>query len=83
MDDRESVFKAISNNQFNLCFLDMHLPGIDGLEIMKKHRDIFPPTRIIMMTGSEISDTIMQDVRENAHGLISKPYELDQVKAVV
>jgi len=83
MDDRESVFKAISNNQFDLCFLDMHLPDLDGLEIMKKLRNISPPTRIIMMTGSEISDMIMQDVRENAHGLISKPYVLDQVKAVV
>jgi CheY-like chemotaxis protein len=81
--DRQSVYKAISENQFDLCFLSMHLPNIDGLEIMRKLRDISPQTRIIMMTGSEITDSIMKAVRENAHCLISKPFELEQVKALV
>lgn len=80
---RESAFKAISENRFDLCFLDMHLPDINGLEIMKMLRDVSPRTRIIMMTESGITDTIMKEVRENAHCLISKPFELEQVKALV
>jgi CheY-like chemotaxis protein len=79
---RESALKAIRENNFDLCFLDMHLPDINGLEIMKMLRDVSPQTRIIMMTGSEITDSIMKEVRENAHCLISKPFELDQVKAL-
>jgi DNA-binding NarL/FixJ family response regulator len=79
---RESAFKAISENRFDICFLDIHLPDINGLEIMKMLRDVSPQTRIIMMTGSEITGAIMKDVRENAHCLISKPFELDQVKAL-
>lgn len=82
-DNRESVLKAITENHFDLCFLDMHLPDINGLEIMRKLRDVSPQTRIIMMTGSEITDEIMKAVRENAHCLISKPFELEQVKALV
>ncbi len=82
-EDRASAFKAISENDFDLCFLDVHLPDINGLEIMKKLHDISPQTRIIMMTGSEITDAIMKAVRENAHCLISKPFELEQVKALV
>jgi CheY-like chemotaxis protein len=81
--NRESVNKAISENYFDLCFLDMNLPDINGLEIMRKLRDISPQTRIIIMTGSEITDSIMKAVRENAHCLISKPFELEQVKALV
>ncbi len=80
---RESAFKAISENRFDLCFLDMHLPDINGLEIMKMLRDVSPQTRIIMMTESGITDAIMKEVRENAHCLISKPFELEQVKALV
>ncbi|HUL01344.1 MAG TPA: response regulator [Nitrospirota bacterium] len=82
-ENRASVFKAISENNFDLCFVDMHLPDINGLEIMKKLRDVSPQTRIIMMTGSEITDAIMKAVHENAHCLISKPFELEEVKALV
>lgn len=81
--DRESAFRAFSENHFDLCFLDMHLPDINGLDIMRKLRDISPQTRIIMMTGSEITDEIMKAVRENAHCLISKPFELEQIKTLV
>ncbi len=81
--DRESAFSAISKSCFDLCFLDMHLPDINGLDIMRKLRDVSPRTRIIMMTGSEITDEIMKSVRENAHCLISKPFELEQVKKLV
>ncbi|HYA88639.1 MAG TPA: response regulator [Nitrospirota bacterium] len=81
--DRESVFKAISKHQFDLCFLDMHVNHVDGLEIMKMLRDISPQTRIIMLTRNEITDALMNAVRENAHCLISKPCELEQVRTVV
>ncbi|HUI44700.1 MAG TPA: response regulator [Nitrospirota bacterium] len=79
----EDALKAIKENQFNLCFLDMNLPDISGLEIMRLLRDVSPQTRIIMMTGSEITDTMLIAVRESAHCLLSKPFELEQVKSLV
>ncbi len=75
--------KAINENHFNLCFLDMNLPDMSGLEIMRLLRDVSPKTRIIMMTGSEITETTLQAVHENAHCLLSKPFELEQVKLLV
>lgn len=81
--NRESVYRAIDENHFDLCFLDIHLPDINGLEIMKTLRDVSPNTRIITMTGGEITDTIMEAVRKNAHCLISKPFELEQIKFLV
>jgi len=77
------ALKTINENHFNLCFLDMNLPDISGLEIMRLLRDVSPQTRIIMMTGSEITDTMLEAVRENAHCLLSKPFDLAQVKALV
>jgi CheY-like chemotaxis protein len=77
------ALKAINENHFNLCFLDMNLPDISGLEIMRLLRDVSPQTRIIMMTGSEITDEMLKAVRESAHCLLSKPFELEQVKSLV
>jgi CheY-like chemotaxis protein len=79
----EDALKAINERHFNLCFLDMNLPDMNGLEIMRLLRDVSPQTRIIMMTGSEITDVILKAVRENAHCLLSKPFELEQVKSLV
>lgn len=79
----EAALRAIRNCHLDLCFLDIHLPDMNGLDIMKKFRDISPWTRIIVMTGSMITDDMMTAIRENAHCLISKPFDLDQVKAAV
>jgi DNA-binding NarL/FixJ family response regulator len=81
--NRETALKAINEDQFDLCLLDMHLPDINGLEIMRKLRDVSPRTRIIIMTGGEVTDSIMKSIREYAHCLISKPFVLEQVRSLV
>ncbi len=79
--DGEAALKAIDESSFDLCFLDIHLPDINGLDIMRKLRRISPRTKIIIMTGSEITETMMASIQQNAHLLISKPFDLDRIKA--
>ncbi|NTW57724.1 MAG: response regulator [Nitrospirae bacterium] len=81
--DGESALKAINENRFDLCILDIHLPDMDGLEIMKKLGQASPLTKIIIMTGSEVSEKMMHDIQEYAHLLISKPFDLARIKAFV
>lgn len=81
--DGASAVHAISAGSFDLCFLDIHLPDMNGLDIMKQLRDVSPRTRIVIMTGSDVSDAMMKAIRENAHALISKPFDLTQVKLLV
>jgi CheY-like chemotaxis protein len=81
--DGETALKAIHENNFDLCILDIHLPDIDGLEIMKKLGQTSFLTKIIVMTGSEVSEAMMRDIQANAILLISKPFDLDGVKAFV
>ena len=77
----KEAFDTVRNHRLELCFLDVHLPDMNGLDIMRALRDISPWTRIIIMTGSEITDAEMSSIRENAHCLMSKPFDLDQVKS--
>ncbi len=81
--DGKTALKAISENHFDICFLDIHLPDINGLEIMKKLRYFSPGTKIVIMTGSEISDSMMKSIQENAHMLMAKPFDLDRIKEFV
>jgi len=81
--DGKSALKAFSENRFDLCILDIHLPDMSGLEIMKKLGPASPWMKIIIMTGSEISETMMRDIQENAVLLIAKPFDLYRLRVFV
>jgi len=80
--DGKAAFEAIQREQVDLCFLDIQLPDMNGLEIMRKFRDISPWTRIVIITGSVLTSAMMQSIHDNAHCLIAKPFDLEQVKAI-
>ena len=47
----EEALKELSTSFYDMCFLDLILPGISGLETMGKIREISPGTKIALMTG--------------------------------
>jgi len=75
----KAALETLHSQGMDLCFLDIHLPDMNGLEIMRMLRDLSPRTRIIIMTGSLITSEIMRLIQEHAHCLISKPFDLEQV----
>jgi CheY-like chemotaxis protein len=81
--DGRTALQVLNMADFDLCFLDVHLPDMNGLTIMDRLRSEAPGTRIIIMTGSEVSDAMFKTIRENAHALLEKPFELDQLKLFV
>jgi CheY-like chemotaxis protein len=74
-----AAMKTLQDHPTDLCFLDIHLPDMNGLDIMRTLRDVSPRTRIIVMTGSLITGEMMKLIRAYAHCLISKPFDLDEV----
>jgi CheY-like chemotaxis protein len=81
--DGKSALKAIGENRFDLGILDIHLPDMSGLEIMKKLGQTSPWMKIIIMTGSEISEAMLRTIQENAVLLIAKPFDLDRLRGFV
>ncbi|MCK9419628.1 MAG: response regulator [Nitrospirae bacterium] len=69
---------------YNLCFLDVNLPDINGLDIMKIIKRFSPDTKIIIMTAGAVNEPAMlQSVQANADLLIPKPFDLDRIKLFV
>ena len=78
------AIKEISNCFYDICFLDYHLPDSDGLEIMKKIKEISPKTHVVIMTADVITDDFKRTIEENgASLLIEKPIDLNDVKAFI
>lgn len=79
---REAL-QEISARDFDLCCLDIRLPDMNGMDIMKTVKKLAPKTKIIIMTGNEITEEMRKDIQENAELLLSKPFDLFKMKTFV
>jgi CheY-like chemotaxis protein len=79
----KDALTEIENNSFHLCFLDIHLPDMNGLDIMKQVRKDSPATKIVIMTATEVDAEMLKSIQENANLLLSKPFDLDRIKGFV
>ena len=77
------ALREIGAHFYDLCLLDIHLPDLNGLDIMKTIKKTSPETKIVIMTGSEVDDATMQLIQENACLFVSKPFDLDMIKDAV
>jgi len=76
----KDALSELDRNFYNLCFLDIHLPDMNGLDIMKTVKKASPETKIVILTGSEVDDEMMKSIQENAQLLVAKPFNLNQIK---
>ena len=78
----EEALEAISREFFALCFLDLRLPGMSGLEALKSIRNLSPKTRVVLMTGSMLNNKEEASVRRSADYFLPKPFSLLEVRGI-
>ena len=70
----------IASSLYDLCFLDIFLPDMNGVDLLNRFRELSPATKVIMMTAGIITDSMKENIEKNAYMFISKPFDLLQVK---
>lgn len=63
----------------DMVFLDLGLPDLDGIEVLKKIKLIDPQAFIVVLSGNGHKENIMQAVRAGAKGFIGKPFTRDKL----
>lgn len=76
----EAALKEVASSEFQLCFLDVFLPGMNGTEVLKKIASLSPKTKVIMMTAGSINNAMKETIEKIAYMFITKPFDLLQVK---
>lgn len=79
----EEGIQKFKNIKPDAVFLDIWLPGIDGLETMRKILEIDPLQIIIMISGHGNISTAVRAVKEGAYDFLEKPLSLDKVMFVL
>ena len=78
----EAAISEISSCFYNVCFLDINLRGCNGLDVMRKIREMSRETRVVMMTGDQVDRDTAESIRGEAYDFITKPFDLLQVRRV-
>ncbi|MDA1129682.1 MAG: response regulator [Chloroflexi bacterium] len=83
VDDGYKAIELASSENFSLVFMDINLPGMDGLEAFRQVKSFSPGTPVIMMTGYSVEDLIRQALEEGAYTVLYKPFNVDRLLVAV
>jgi len=77
------AIQAFQQHPVEVAILDINMPGMTGIELLDKLKSIDPDVQILMLTGYETVETAKQALRLGACDYISKPFNLNDLKASV
>ena len=75
--DAESFWQSLDTLNPSLVMLDIWLPGIDGLQLLKRLQDRVPALPIIMMSGHAGIETAVTAIKAGAYDFMEKPLHLE------
>src|SRR5437588_12815748 len=81
--DGPAALDLVAKQPFDLVLLDIMMPGLSGLEVLKILRDEHPPARlpVIMVTARDQSEDIVQALQLGANDYVTKPLDFPVVSA--
>jgi two-component system OmpR family response regulator/two-component system response regulator QseB len=81
LDDGQQALNALANEHFDLAILDLTLPRVDGLDIVRRTREQGSQTPIIILTARSELDQKLQGLDAGADDYLTKPFAMAELKA--
>jgi CheY-like chemotaxis protein len=81
--DLPQTLEAIEHNQFDIAFMDMMMPGQDGVEVLKEVKAVNPGLPVVMMSGFSLDEKRQQASALGAVICLKKPFEVEDIRRVV
>ena len=82
-DSGERAVAAVREAPVDLVILDMVLPRVDGLEVLREITTLRPETAVIMITGYASVETAIRAMKMGAVDYIVKPFRMEEVELIV
>ena len=81
-DGPEAVAR-LDRGAIDIVLLDLGLPGMSGLEVLKHARALPTPPLVIVMTADDTSETLLEAVRRQAYRYLRKPFAPNEVVEII
>jgi two-component system response regulator HydG len=82
-NDGNEAIEMVKSKHFDIIFLDVRLPGMDGVETFERVKEIDPQVTVIMMTGYTEEDLLKKAVSEGAYTCVHKPFNMENLIDIV
>ena len=75
--------RQLHGAEFDLVITDLRMPGAHGMVVLQRCRELYPDTPVIVMTAYASTETAIAAMKMGAFDYFSKPFQLEEVKAVI
>jgi DNA-binding NtrC family response regulator len=79
----EPALKRLQEEKFHVVVTDYKMKGIDGMEVLRTVRSVYPDTQVIMITAFANLDAAIEALRRDVHDFFPKPVKLKDLKASI
>ncbi len=76
----EAALPLLDSHRFDVALLDLHLPGISGVDLLAELKARQPEVEVILLTGHGSIDTAIQAMKGGAYDYLSKPFHLPELE---
>ena len=83
VESGEKALSEIERSRYDYIFMDIMMPGINGIETLKKIKEIHQYTNVVIMTGYPSMDTVINAMRNGASDFLIKPFRLQDIKIIL
>jgi DNA-binding NtrC family response regulator len=79
----EDALEIVRRQKPEIVFLDIRLPGMDGLSMLTQMHSVAPSTKVVIMTAHGTLDTAVEAMRKGAYDYLTKPIDLDDTAKII
>jgi two-component system nitrogen regulation response regulator GlnG len=81
--DGKEALSLINSNPYDLAILDIKMPGLSGLELLDKVREMKSDLLVVIMTAEASMKNAIEAMKRGAYDYITKPFDLDVIDAII
>lgn len=79
----ETALARLKDKEFDVVVTDLKMKGIDGMEVLKTVRSLYPETKVIMITAFANLDSAIEAMRGEVFDFFPKPVKIKELKASI
>ena len=82
-DNAEEALAKIQQKDYDIAFVDIKMPGMDGLELQTKLKEHAPEIIVIIITAYASVDSAVKSLKEGAFDYVTKPFDPDELNHLI
>jgi two-component system response regulator HydG len=83
VQDGPAALEKVQQQPFDVIFMDIRMPGMDGVEVYRRVKRVQPGVAVVMMTAYAVQELVQQALQEGALGILYKPLDVEQMIATI